>query len=93
MDFSDPVAARMVQTDIRNQRKIAEATKKLTVNLMNPLREGKKLLVLDIDYSKLRSLCCTFEGRCMLMNASDPRHEAFALRCAAFRRMCSTTAS
>lgn len=52
----DPRAARAYVRDRRNLRKIREATEKLQVNLMYPLREGKKLLVLDIDYSKLHSL-------------------------------------
>ncbi|TFY71885.1 hypothetical protein EVG20_g1136 [Dentipellis fragilis] len=41
------------QNDLRNIRKVREATKKLKVNIINPLREGKKLLVLDIDYTIL----------------------------------------
>jgi len=53
VDFSDPVAVRAVLSDIRTQRKITEATKALNINLMSPLREGKKLLVLDIDYTIL----------------------------------------
>ena len=48
----DPQAARAYVRDRRNQRKIREATEKLQVNLMHPLREGKRLLVLDIDYSE-----------------------------------------
>jgi hypothetical protein len=56
IDFSaDPnsEAVRKFRNDSRNQRKIREAVATLTgnVNLMNPLREGKKLLVLDLDYS------------------------------------------
>lgn len=53
VDFSlNPAAAQAYQNDRRNQRKIKEMTAKLDVTLMNPLREGKKLLVLDLDYSK-----------------------------------------
>ncbi|KAG8887594.1 hypothetical protein FRB98_009322 [Tulasnella sp. 332] len=37
--------------DRRNVRKIREAATKLNVNMMSPLRPGKKLLVLDIDYT------------------------------------------
>ena len=54
MDFSEnPQAAQAYITDKRNQRKIREASRMLQDNLtlMHPLREGKKLLVLDIDYS------------------------------------------
>lgn len=39
------------QQDQRNVRKVKEASDKLNVNIIHPLREGKKLLVLDIDYS------------------------------------------
>lgn len=54
VDFSaDPAAAVAYQNDQRNKRKIREVTQKLSVNVINPLREGKKLLVLDIDYSEL----------------------------------------
>lgn len=37
--------------DQRNRRKVLEHTRQLTVNVINPMREGKRLLVLDIDYS------------------------------------------
>ncbi|KAI5119947.1 hypothetical protein M0805_002136 [Coniferiporia weirii] len=56
VDFSEhPEASRAYIADRRNQRKIREATLKLqgNVNLIYPLREGKKLLVLDIDYTIL----------------------------------------
>lgn len=53
VDFSEnPRAADEYIRDQRSRRNIRDATKRLQVNLMNPLREGKKLLVLDIDYSK-----------------------------------------
>ena len=52
VDFSaNPAAADSHKNDQRNIRKIREATEKLKVNLIHPLREGKRLLVLDIDYS------------------------------------------
>lgn len=52
-DFSDNLAAAaQYRRDQRNIRKVAEMTKKLNVHIMNPLRDGKRLLVLDIDYSK-----------------------------------------
>jgi ubiquitin-like domain-containing CTD phosphatase 1 len=53
LDFSaNPSAARKYLADQRNHRKIKEAAKKLKIELMNPLREGKRLLVLDLDYSE-----------------------------------------
>ncbi|KAH9950185.1 HAD subfamily IIID h [Amylocystis lapponica] len=54
VDFSaNPAAAVAYQNDQRNLRKIKEHTKKLQVNIIHPLREGKRLLVLDIDYTIL----------------------------------------
>ncbi|KAG6917925.1 hypothetical protein DXG01_000362 [Tephrocybe rancida] len=51
VDFSDNAAASAVyKNDQRNIRKVKEATEKLNVNIIHPLRQGKKLLVLDIDY-------------------------------------------
>lgn len=55
IDFaSNPEAAAKVQNDRRNLRKIREVVASTTVNIMNPLREGKSLLVLDLDYSRYR---------------------------------------
>lgn len=55
IDFaSNPDAAAKVQNDRRNLRKIREVVASTTVNIMNPLREGKSLLVLDLDYSRYR---------------------------------------
>jgi ubiquitin-like domain-containing CTD phosphatase 1 len=52
VDFAENLAAsNSYQHDARNIRKVREATKKLELNIIHPLREGKKLLVLDIDYS------------------------------------------
>ncbi len=52
VDFSaNPAAAESHKNDQRNIRKIREASEKLKINLIHPLREGKRLLVLDIDYS------------------------------------------
>ena len=48
----DPVAAAAYINDQRNLRKIREHTAKLQLNIINPPRPGKRLLVLDIDYSK-----------------------------------------
>jgi len=53
IDFaSNPEAAAKVQNDRRNLRKIREVVESTNINIMNPLREGKNLLVLDLDYSK-----------------------------------------
>lgn len=49
---ADPDKAAIYLADQRNYRKIKETAQKLTINFMSPLREGKKLLVLDLDYSK-----------------------------------------
>ncbi|KAG6854719.1 hypothetical protein C0991_002432 [Blastosporella zonata] len=58
VDFSDNIAASAVYTiDQRNIRKVKEATEKLSVNIIHPLRQGKKLLVLDIDYSTPLLIC------------------------------------
>ena len=52
IDFSaNPAAAQTYINDQRNQRKIRECTQALEVNIIHPLREGKRLLVLDLDYS------------------------------------------
>lgn len=52
VDFTENmVASNRYQHDARNIRKVQEATKALQVNIIHPLRQGKKLLVLDIDYS------------------------------------------
>ncbi|KAJ3753018.1 HAD subfamily IIID h [Lentinula raphanica] len=54
VDFSkDPNAFKKYNNDQRNIRKVKEMTDKLNVNVIHPLREGKKLLVLDIDYTIL----------------------------------------
>jgi ubiquitin-like domain-containing CTD phosphatase 1 len=49
----DSVAAAAYINDQRNLRKIREHTAKLQLNIINPPRPGKRLLVLDIDYSEL----------------------------------------
>ncbi|KAF4578966.1 hypothetical protein EYR36_000775 [Pleurotus pulmonarius] len=46
-------ALEAYKRDRRNARKIREATEKLNVNIIFPLRPGKRLLVLDIDYTIL----------------------------------------
>ena len=61
VDFVENLAASAAyQQDQRNIRKVKEATEKLQVNIIHPLREGKKLLVLDIDYSEHLNLCGLF---------------------------------
>jgi ubiquitin-like domain-containing CTD phosphatase 1 len=53
IDFTeDPAASIAYLNDQRNRRKVLEATEKLNINIISPFREGKKLLVLDIDYSE-----------------------------------------
>lgn len=53
VDFSEDLAASdAYKNDQRNIRKVNEATAQLELNIIHPLREGKKLLVLDIDYSE-----------------------------------------
>ena len=46
-----PELMRAFDNDQRNVRKIREATKALDLHIMNPPREGKRLLVLDLDYT------------------------------------------
>ncbi|KAH0583689.1 hypothetical protein H2248_009298 [Termitomyces sp. 'cryptogamus'] len=54
VDFSDNLDASVAyKNDQRNIRKIKEATDNLNVNIIHSLRPGKKLLVLDIDYTIL----------------------------------------
>ncbi|KAJ8581039.1 HAD-superfamily subfamily IIID h [Rhizopogon salebrosus TDB-379] len=54
VDFADnPAADAVYKNDQRNIQKVKEATKKLQINIIHPLREGKRLLVLDIDYTIL----------------------------------------
>jgi hypothetical protein len=93
VDFSaNPAAAESHKNDQRNIRKIREATEKLKINLIHPLREGKRLLVLDIDYS----LVPCFQS---LLNQgdqyplSDLGYKAPDFRCTAPLRMCTTSTS
>ncbi|TFK42462.1 HAD-like domain-containing protein [Crucibulum laeve] len=54
VDFTEDLeASNAYMSDQRNIRKVKEATEKLKVNIIYPLRPGKKLLVLDIDYTIL----------------------------------------
>ncbi|KIY43901.1 hypothetical protein FISHEDRAFT_62128 [Fistulina hepatica ATCC 64428] len=55
IDFArNPAAVSAYANDIRNIRKVLEATQKVKVNIIHPLRPQKRLLVLDIDYSGLQ---------------------------------------
>lgn len=49
---ADPALQEAFINDRRNVRKIKEAVEKLDIQIMNAPREGKKLLVLDLDYSR-----------------------------------------
>ncbi|KAJ7632993.1 HAD subfamily IIID h [Roridomyces roridus] len=49
----DPAASAAYRNDQRNIRKVKEATDALKIDIIHPLRQGKKLLVLDIDYTIL----------------------------------------
>jgi ubiquitin-like domain-containing CTD phosphatase 1 len=51
--LADPKAALMAMNDQRNVRKVQEATRALKLDIINPPREGKNLLVLDLDYTIL----------------------------------------
>ncbi|KAH9483953.1 Ubiquitin-like domain-containing CTD phosphatase 1 [Psilocybe cubensis] len=54
VDFTENmVASNRYQHDTRNIRKVQEAIRNLNINIIHPLRQGKKLLVLDIDYTIL----------------------------------------
>lgn len=78
VDFTENVAASdRYKHDIRNIRKVKEMTAKLKVNLITPLRPGKKLLVLDIDYSGLTSK--VLPGSPLTVPYSHPRYQALDL--------------
>ncbi|KAG7092885.1 hypothetical protein E1B28_009195 [Marasmius oreades] len=56
LDFDptqDSATVAAYKNDQRNIRKVKEATDKLNLNIIHPLREGKRLLVLDLDYTIL----------------------------------------
>jgi len=54
VDFTEnPAAAMAYLNDQRNIRKVKEISKGLEINIIHPLRPGKRLLVLDIDYTIL----------------------------------------
>lgn len=84
VDFTaDPKAAEAYTHDQRNRRKIKEHTEKLNLNIITPLREGKRLLVLDIDYSTFARVM----HRKLLMIVSHSRYQAFDVRVAPARGM------
>jgi ubiquitin-like domain-containing CTD phosphatase 1 len=71
VDFSeDPAAAAAYMNDQRNIRKVKEATQKLNIDIIHPLRPGKKLLVLDIDYSKPAPQSSACVGRFIIVLAA-----------------------
>jgi len=91
VDFStNPAAAESLKTDLRNIRKIREAAEKLKINIIHPLREGKRLLVLDIDYSLVPYFQMT-SGEDDGCSLSDFRHETANFRCTTPLRMCATS--
>ena len=52
IDVSEyPELMKAFANDQRNTRKIKEAVRDLDIHIMNEPREGKRLLVLDLDYS------------------------------------------
>lgn len=90
IDFvSNPEAAAKVLNDRRNLRKIREVVESTNVNIMNPLREGKNLLVLDLDYSK-RHLDVPLHGSPPF---SYPRHQATYLGDTPSFDVCSPASS
>jgi hypothetical protein len=91
VDFSaNPAAAESHKNDQRNIRKIREATEKLKINLINPLREGKRLLVLDIDYSLVPCFRITLNQGDQYP-PSNLGYKAPDFRCTAPLRMCTTS--
>lgn len=72
--------------DQRNIRKVREATEALDLHIMNEPREGKPLLVLDLDYSEC--LVRNVSLRVVLtLRASSYRYETSHARCIAAVRM------
>ena len=83
VDFSaNPAAAAAYINDQRNRRKVQEHTRKLSVNVINPLREGKRLLVLDIDYSECGTLIANLLKRNWIL-PSNLGYQAPHVRCLA----------
>ena len=76
--FNNPDAARAALNDIRNHRKIREITQKLQIHYMNPLRQGTRLLVLDIDYTILDTKPLTSQSLPPIECARPHLHEFLA---------------
>lgn len=94
VDFSaDPKAAAAYANDQRNLRKIREHTAKLKVDIIFPLRPGKRLLVLDIDYSNSRQASFCVQGTETAGFRSYSGHETAHLRRTSSTRMCSAEAA
>lgn len=90
VDFSaNPHAADEYIRDQRNRRNIREATKRLNLNLMAPLREGKKLLVLDIDYSLSQPKSLSSTSCDIFFFCSDFGYQTFNWRSVTPCRMCT----
>ena len=88
VDFSaNPAAAAAYMNDQRNRRKVKEHSKKLKVDIINPLREGKRLLVLDIDYSG--SPRRSHMAAPLNVAQSNTGHETSHFRRFAAARMCA----
>lgn len=77
--FNDPDAARAALNDVRNHRKIREITQKLNIYFMNPLRQGTRLLVLDIDYTILDTKPLTSQSLPPAECARPHLHEFLAM--------------
>lgn len=59
LDLEDTTAAsNRYLSDPRNIRKIREHTASTKINFIHPVRPGKKLVVLDLDYSASGSCGC-----------------------------------
>jgi hypothetical protein len=88
----DPVAAAAYINDQRNLRKIREHTAKLQLNIINPPRPGKRLLVLDIDYSELCVVLVLDILSSHEFSASDTRYQTTDLWGASSGRVRTTGA-
>jgi len=79
VDFTENLAAsNRYQHDTRNIRKVQEMTRNLQVNIIHPLRPGKRLLVLDIDYSGFDSSLSRYTHR--LISSSYLGHQTLDFR-------------
>jgi len=79
VDFTENLAAsNRYQHDTRNIRKVQEMTRNLQVNIIHPLRPGKRLLVLDIDYSGFDRSLSRYTHR--LLSSSYLGHQTLDFR-------------